>query len=46
MIEIKKDDLRVDESVLKYASDEEIKKLRDISKAISLRIQKGGADNE
>lgn len=46
MIEIKKDELRVDETVLKYATDEEFKKLRDISKAISQRIRKGGAANE
>lgn len=46
MIEIKKDELRVDETVLKYATDEEMKKLRDISKAICRRIQKGGAANE
>lgn len=46
MIEIKKDELRVDETVLEYATDEEFKKLRDISKAISQRIRKGGAANE
>ena len=46
MIEIKKDELRFDETVLKYATDEEMKKLRDKSKAICRRIQKGGADNE
>lgn len=46
MIEIKKDELKVDEIVLKYATDEEMKKLRDISKVISQRIQKSGAVNE
>lgn len=46
MIEIKKDELRVDEAVLKYATEEEMKKLRGISENISRRIQKGGANNE
>ncbi len=46
MIEVRKDELRVDETVLKYATGEEMKKLRDISKSISQRIQKGGAGNE
>lgn len=46
MIEIKKGELRVDEVVLKYATGEEMKKLRDISETISQRIQKGGANNE
>ena len=46
MIEVRKDELRVDETVLKYATCEEMKKLRDISKAISQRIQEGGVVDE
>lgn len=46
MIEVRKDELRVDETVLKYATGEEMKKLRDISQVISQRIQKGGTWHE
>lgn len=46
MVEVRKDELRVDETVLKYATEAEMEKLRDISKAISQRAKKGGAVDE
>ena len=46
MIEIQKSELIIDETVLAYATDEKIKKLRDTAKAISQRIKQGGGDNE
>ena len=46
MIKLLQDELRVDATVLKYATDEEIVKLRTIAKAIAERVKKGGNTNE
>lgn len=43
MIEIMKNELRIDEESLKYATDSEIKKLKEIAKSISGR-SRGGAN--
>ena len=46
MIKLLENELRVDATVLKYATDEEIVSLRTIAKAIADRIKKGGSRNE
>lgn len=40
MIEIYKNELRIDESILKYATSEEMAALREISRAIAERAKK------
>ena len=46
MIKLLQDELRVDSTVLKYATDEELVTLRNIAKAIAERVKKGGSTNE
>lgn len=41
MIEVKKDELRVDEDVLKWATDEEMSALSSIAATIAKRIKEG-----
>ena len=40
MIKVLKNELRIDETVLKYATDKELTELRSIAKAIAERVQK------
>ncbi len=42
MIEIKKNELRVDADVLKWATDEEISVLRSIAETIAKRVKESG----
>ena len=37
MVEVKENELRVDEAIIRYATDEEMKTLREITKDINLR---------
>lgn len=46
MIKLLQNELRVDSTVLKYATDEELVTLSNIAKAISERAKKGGSTNE
>lgn len=46
MIKLLQNELRVDETVLKYATDEELVTLRSIAKTIIKRAEKGGSTNE
>lgn len=44
MIELRRNELRLDEVVLRYATDQEIRELREIAKAIAERVKRcGGA---
>ncbi len=45
MIEVRKDELRVDEAVLKWATNKEMEALHEIAKAIAKRVREGGAVN-
>ena len=42
MIDVRKDELRVDEVVLKWATNEEMAALRKIAEAIADRVKTGG----
>lgn len=42
MIEVKKNELRVDADVLKCATDEEMLVLRNIAETIAKRVKEGG----
>ena len=46
MIEISKNELKMDEAVLKYATSAEIVTLRKIAKAVIERAKEGGVVNE
>lgn len=46
MIKLLQDELRVDSTVLKYATDDELVTLSNIAKAIIERAKKGGRTNE
>lgn len=44
MIEIQRNMIKLGEDVLKYATNEELEKLREIAKNINERIRKDGAN--
>lgn len=44
MVEIVENELRIDDKVLKYVTDEEMKKLREITKTISVRVKENGKE--
>ncbi len=45
MIEVRKDELRVDEVVLKWATNKEMEVLHEIAKSIAKRVREGCAVN-